>query len=862
MKINSIKTAENKKLAVQSIIEKAIELKDQELNKYLLLLQNGQTIYLPANFDFDFFTQKLTNYVESKLELSVEIKKEESGIVIIKYTKSKGLLSKINLNDNFFLILGKYEDSLLSLFYKEDQLAENELKPQKFKLSNLVNNQFQPEITKFIQDYILSEISGKEYFREIINENILNQEIDENFLIWFYTQKTEEEILLSKLNIDSIEKYNSESFVNKGVKAYFIQTEIENIVVAFNEKNEIILFEKIAEKLKSSSGLLKNTITSEKIIFTTQRTNKAHFGFAETISLTEKTEKIRLTAVYNKQNKSDIAAEKFVTFLIINFFEITDELALFYLKIINNSTTKKEDISQDYNIIEISQKLVSDKDFAKKIDYFFATWTIQINEKSAFTDIFANLATTQDQRNIVLPFYEKFAEEFVNSTKNEIDKTLSQINLCKFLIQCNELLKAKTILEKLLSKIPDETLSELIPDENIDITGDKSGKLLKITIYDLLAQTVEKSKKEEYILEAAKLQPLNIERLRLLKESENKNISEKAEKLISIFEEPEILKIQESEYQTPSKILSEKTINEILQYQATRKNETFYSIQKWLSKVKPVDYNYVKAYAEKITAQNNNELYVNLTAIKKSLIQDNIEFYISKGDKSIGITGYESNPPFVIIGHEHLNPELKNYFSKKMLYFFAASEIAHIYFKHSRITSADVWRGAADKGFFIMDSLLSIVPAASFIEKSLENIKKLNGLTKILAQTKKIKSGKEIIDHAIKISKFYTKITNTDIINPDKQKLLAVSRMMQFTADRTGMIFSGDIKESVKAIILSNQNNTSLIEEIKKYGLRKTLSQTDQENKFKYQHIALRVSNIFSFYLSNDYKTITEELKK
>ena len=78
------------------------------------------------------------------------------------------------------------------------------------------------------------------------------------------------------------------------------------------------------------------------------------------------------------------------------------------------------------------------------------------------------------------------------------------------------------------------------------------------------------------------------------------------------------------------------------------------------------------------------------------------QFPFSKGEKSNGVIGYEGNPPYLIIGAEHLNKSSNLYWNMNELQFIIASEFAHIYFKHSKITSQDVWRGVADKGSFLI----------------------------------------------------------------------------------------------------------------------------------------------------------------
>ena len=72
------------------------------------------------------------------------------------------------------------------------------------------------------------------------------------------------------------------------------------------------------------------------------------------------------------------------------------------------------------------------------------------------------------------------------------------------------------------------------------------------------------------------------------------------------------------------------------------------------------------------------------------------------------------------------------------LKFAIAVELAHLYFKHARITSSDVWKGTLEKGYFVVDTVLSIFPAVGLFTKSIQGIGKLNAVSSFLQKTKKL----------------------------------------------------------------------------------------------------------------------------
>ena len=95
------------------------------------------------------------------------------------------------------------------------------------------------------------------------------------------------------------------------------------------------------------------------------------------------------------------------------------------------------------------------------------------------------------------------------------------------------------------------------------------------------------------------------------------------------------------------------------------KKGSFYSVQKWLSKVKTDGYSTVKSYSEKITNESNQKLFELLENIGKIFNINQTEYFVSKGEKSMGVIGYEGGTPFLIIGHEHLNKKSNLYLHKR-----------------------------------------------------------------------------------------------------------------------------------------------------------------------------------------------------
>jgi hypothetical protein len=416
-------------------------------------------------------------------------------------------------------------------------------------------------------------------------------------------------------------------------------------------------------------------------------------------------------------------------------------------------------------------------------------------------------------------------------------------------------------LNKLLKKLPDETVSDLLPAKDTDITGDKSGQLLNVLVLDLIveAQGQKHSKKE--ILKLAQLQPLNLNRINTLLTFSDKDIKPKANDIIKILQKKGLNPKKGIKPNINNQALPDKILNTAIKHPALQKKGSFYSLQKWLSKIKTDDYQTVKEYTEKISKRNHGLLFDIIENTKTVYGLSNLETYITKGQKSFGIIAYQGTPPYMIIGHDHLNETSDVHLSPSMLQFALASEMAYLYFKHSKISSNDVWRGVFDKGSVLIDTLLTIVPAAGILGKSVQNVSKLTKLTMILKAADRIlKSGKNIYNTALKFSDFYVENykSNSKIIK--EHQLLAASKLVQYTSDRAGLALCGDLNSAVNAIFRTGTYTVNLYGEAAKTSLKDLLLKENFDGTYKNQELALRLANLFSFYLSDAYESVRESL--
>ncbi|MCD4793991.1 MAG: hypothetical protein K8R54_12205 [Bacteroidales bacterium] len=822
------------------------------------IIENGKVVYLYPDFNFEAFASSVKLYLHNELKQETNSQNINDTIIEIKYFSPESIANKLNVASKFKLLLLQYENLLYFNIDLSETTDNPEEKPSKISLSSFLNDSYKKELSVFIYEKIYSNYSKKNPEKKLDFNNIFIEETHLNERLFIHNI-TEKETVLCKLNISSFKSDDTNKF--KDIEnSSFIVSDSDICAVAFNKKGELLYFESLSQKFNITKRIGKNAINYGTITWYPKRSNSALFNDLKNIQDFIGNSRIREVARLCCINEDYSTAENFFLLLSEKEKNPFNLLSLLFIKSKKNQDSVEKYISE-IDFRQMISEILNTEDSERRILELFENWDIDYNDKITFLQLFAGNADNAEEKEKILPFYENIRTEFKKKNKDIINQTVFDINYSEFLINSGYKRKAVRILKKLLKKLPDETVSDLLPSKTLNLTGNKSGQLLKITIFDLITKAKGQEDSAEEIQKTVQLQPLNFERLNNLAASRDKDLKKKAADIITILNKDGLFGNTLLNYNSNYNSLPEKIINNTVRHPATLKKGSFYSVQKWLSKMKEDDYSNVINYSEKITNKNYKDLFELLENIRDIFNINDIEYFVSKGERSIGIIGYEGNPPFVVFGHNHLNENSDLYLNMNELQFIIASEFAHIYFKHSKITSQDVWRGVADKGSFLIDALLAVVPAAGIVGKSIKNLQKLSGLTKIIRTSNQVVSNvKNAYDAALKVTDFYRKKIKTSSKNEKEQKLLAASRLMQFTADRAGMAVSGNLKSAVRSIFITGKYNFGLFDEAKNTSLKELILKENNDGSFKNQELAVRLANLFSFYISDDYQQIRKML--
>jgi hypothetical protein len=319
------------------------------------------------------------------------------------------------------------------------------------------------------------------------------------------------------------------------------------------------------------------------------------------------------------------------------------------------------------------------------------------------------------------------------------------------------------------------------------------------------------------------------------------------------------LQSSETNLQTYETVLTD-SLRKAIEHPLSRENKFFKHLQNWVAEKEKPDYSLIKKYAEHMTIEAYPQEIELIQAISEFYQLKNVEAFVIYGEKANEITAYEETKPFISIGSQFINSPSELLMSKNELAFALASELSNLVFKSTQITASDIWKGASKKGLFLVDTLLSIIPAAGFLGNSLKSFQLMDKFADLLNKVNKFgnigQTGIDVLQNIERLKKQWSEE------NKSNSDILLSSRLLQINADRLGLLCSGDISASISAMLKMQQNCQTISDRIKTKGLLNLLNEKDNNNMPVHKDFAIRIASLFAFYLSDDFDILFKEIHK
>ena len=435
------------------------------------------------------------------------------------------------------------------------------------------------------------------------------------------------------------------------------------------------------------------------------------------------------------------------------------------------------------------------------------------------------------------------------------DAALLDFVLAEHLLALGEAVRALALLRARRGRLPSEELHDLLPP-----SPGRGGQRIRIELLALVAAAHEQLGEGhvDALTELAQLQPLAPDRVDQLVAGLEARVSElgaddplalkladrlaRAKQVRALLDEAgfasDSLALPEPEPEPAAQLLDDEGL-ELLRHPAARVDGVLGRLQGALAKVAVPDCSMLKSYCERANLARDAALARALTDATVVLGLGGVEVFVSRGDKSVGMRAYEGGTSFLLIGGHHLDPRSDAFLAEGALRFAVAAELAHLRYAHSRVTGDEVWAGTFDLGLTGLGMLITAAPL----------------LTKLKAPAKHLldKVGAPAID------RWRKRLSQRDShsLVSDNSQVIAAHRAMQLSADRAGLLLSGDPKAAVRAMFACNPAYLSSWPLLVGRGLRAVITRElradDTRERERLEDLAVRVAALLSFYLSDDY---------
>lgn len=475
------------------------------------------------------------------------------------------------------------------------------------------------------------------------------------------------------------------------------------------------------------------------------------------------------------------------------------------------------------------------------------------------------LAGDDAARRFAVELHGVLREALLEASGEGFAKAAVDIAYAEHLLQIGREEEAQIVLESRLAALPNEELLDLLPSKGEDLTEGAGGQRFRIRILELLVRARGAPGVEDAatVAELARLSPLVPARVQALVDVGEGHAREAARQVLAVLEPGGLAPLDDSADDSPDDEvhpLGKKLLFERLQHPAAREGHPLGRLQGFLGSVKAPDHSALQAYCERLSRDGVAQRALSDASVAFGV--PGIAGYVSRGDKAIGVRAYEGSTPFLLVGGRHLEPGSDFAMHPWELRFAVAAEVAHLRFRHTRVTKSEVWAGAFEKGRFGFDVLLGVLPA-------LKGVEVIDKVWEIIEKYKKGPLGRVMrgVDVAEKtVNKVRGKRARPEgrpreqLVAAPNEKLVAAHRVMQLTADRAGLLLAGDLGAAVRSMFLASHSYRAELPVTERHGLVTTLSRRDDEGQIVFQDLAVRIGALIAFYLSDDYPRLKERL--
>ncbi|EDP98122.1 hypothetical protein U8527_19135 [Kordia algicida OT-1] len=813
-------------------------------------------LYISHDFSVYDLQSVLNSFFKTESQSDLTFKRISNGFSVdvnVETNEKKGIVTATRLqciqNDHIIYVVAEHVEIDLSTYQEIKKPADFDLKKQAF--------------FKHLQDHLLT--LQNDHLYALKNEEDLSfvtslEKDTQNFIFHVLNIR---EYILSILGVSEVTFNDSEKENPKNTSWFFVLTSERTFLVGKTPEDTMI-FEPVSNE---DFSILKKTgkdlITTENLSFYTEFMNDSLY--TELLSVIKNTGNrlgIFGDIVVKKYHKKE--AHLAFASRLFQLQSTTADLFINELKadMILDLRRLKVAEEQHESLLKTFKKHVNaHESFGENLITIVEDWQLSFIEQKKLLTVLQPLQKKETAKHTIA-FHDHMYAKFIEKEKKKEVVFEFNLNYAKHLNNAERFTEAISLYRTIYETLPDDSIADLLPKKTTNLLEGEGGRQLKITILEAILyiqkQLDEDVSKTEHQL--AELQPLVAKRIDALQS--HKTYQDKAKTIQEVLHAKELTTAtitHSNEYQRLEKA---EVLKEVVPSCFKNAKGFFDSLNNFIAALNPPDYDSVISFSDRLNSHNYPEIMERITAICYALQINVPECYIGRGSYANSVIGVEGKPSFLMIGIDFLNPKHTRYLEVNALTFLIAIELAHMYFEHSKITSTDVWRGAADKGFTVVTMLLTVLPFVGNIGKIFGNVASVEKYGKIISRVE------QVADVADK-GQGFVEVSEKFNLNPfskdksqanDSENLLITSRLMEIVADKVALLFCNDLKAAVKGLLVGSNTYEQDSHIISQYGVEAFLARTNEEGEFVHQELIIRLKSMCAFYLSDTFEELKEQL--
>lgn len=743
-------------------------------------------------------------------------------------------------------------------------------------------------------------------------ETELVEQSDLIWKVWLQAALLIDEHLLALLETSTKITFEESVLGKASAYYYFVLTTHRNLLVAISEVGDVNLIELPKMQLEIDHSIGRSTVSCGGHKWSNTVTNESLYKRISELAGLNPVDSLRAIGLimWREKGLKKIGQVQKIYDALRKMDGATtlDSITGFVVQNLKNENIESEDNPEKINELISGLKEVRHCESSSEyLIHWFQKWNFPISVGEYVLKHLMNITETAEDARWALSFHRYIYEMRTKKIKKLISLILFDIAMAKHLILAEDYEAAKDIIEKRLEQLPSEQLLDLLPERNEDITEVPGFQQIRVRLLELLDISKQNLNENNYdtVFSLAVYKPFELSRIEHLENVENKQIVERARAVKQLLSWQGLQTDARGILPELSKVspLSNEDLD-LLRHPFTRKGDILGKLQGALAKTSTPDFNHMRQFCKKATTAGEQLIIDIVGQCCLALGLRVVPAYISHGEKSVGIRTFEANPNFILVGAKHLETDSEYFLSPLELTFAIVTELTHLKFKHSRVTSRAVFDGSLEKGKFAVETIATLLPFLKFIpinkimsqRKTYQVIRSVVPLS-LLKKIYRVEDGRQLIskvgtdispllvagsDSMKKLKKGITVTTSqvesiinpkegtnrfigadedvTEDISPSNDKLVVAHRVMQLTADRAGLVFCGDINSAVRSMFLTSRTYQPELYIAERNDLVTCLRRCDEKGNYLLQDLAIRIGSLISFFLSEDYYQLRQKI--